>query len=186
MTMGEKILHMRKARGWSQEELAERMNVSRQAVSRWESGAAKPDADKIIGLCDLFGVSADYLLREDYAGEHPMASASRPVKKANIGRVLLQLYAVLSAVCLFVLKFMSSVNPKGYAKQVIRRSGDTVTQYIKTGVLTYVMYYNLEWLLVLLCAGLIVGLAMIWQGSPKLRERVMGVLKRGRELLLKK
>ena len=48
MTMGEKILNMRKARGWSQEELAERIGVTRQAVSRWESGAAKPDADKLI------------------------------------------------------------------------------------------------------------------------------------------
>lgn len=69
MTMGEKILNMRKARGWSQEELADRVGVTRQAVSRWESGSAKPDADKIIAICDLFGVSADYLLRDSYCGE---------------------------------------------------------------------------------------------------------------------
>ena len=62
MTIGEKILNLRKARGWSQEELAERIGVTRQAVSRWESDSAKPDADKIITVCDLFGVSADYLL----------------------------------------------------------------------------------------------------------------------------
>ena len=68
MTMGEKILNLRKARGWSQEELAERIGVTRQAVGRWESGAAKPDADKIIAVCDLFGVSADYLLRDHAAG----------------------------------------------------------------------------------------------------------------------
>lgn len=64
MTMGEKILGMRKARGWSQEELAERIGVSRQAVSRWEIDSAKPDADKIVAICDLFGVPADYLLRD--------------------------------------------------------------------------------------------------------------------------
>ena len=64
MTIGEKILNLRKARGWSQEELAEQIGVSRQAVSRWESDSAKPDADKIIAICDLFGVSADYLLRD--------------------------------------------------------------------------------------------------------------------------
>ena len=69
MTIGEKILNLRKARGWSQEELAERIGVTRQAVSRWESGSAKPDADKIIAICDLFGVSADYLLRDSYNGE---------------------------------------------------------------------------------------------------------------------
>lgn len=64
MTIGEKILNMRKARGWSQEDLAERVGVSRQAVSRWEADSAKPDADRIIAICDLFGVSADYLLRD--------------------------------------------------------------------------------------------------------------------------
>lgn len=69
MTIGEKILSLRKARGWSQEELADKIGVSRQAVSRWEADSAKPDADKIILICDLFGVSADYLLRENYAGE---------------------------------------------------------------------------------------------------------------------
>ena len=69
MTVGEKILNLRKARGWSQEELAEQVGVTRQAVSRWEAGTAKPDADKIIAICDLFGVSADYLLREKYEGE---------------------------------------------------------------------------------------------------------------------
>lgn len=62
MTLGQKLLNLRKARGWSQEELANQLNVSRQAVSRWESDSAKPDADNIIALCDLFGVTADYLL----------------------------------------------------------------------------------------------------------------------------
>lgn len=68
MTIGEKILNLRKARLWSQEELAERVGVTRQAVSRWESDAAKPDTDKVIAICDLFGVSADYLLRDQVSG----------------------------------------------------------------------------------------------------------------------
>ena len=78
MTMGEKILNLRKARGWSQEELAEHIGVTRQAVSRWESGAAKPDTDKVIAICDLFGVSADYLLRDQYYGE---SSSKQPEQK---------------------------------------------------------------------------------------------------------
>jgi len=87
MTMGEKILNMRKARGWNQEELADRVGVSRQAVSRWESGTAKPDADKIIAICDLFGVSADYLLgREDAvgAGDKEKAPEQTPVQMVYI------------------------------------------------------------------------------------------------------
>lgn len=77
MTLGQKLLHLRKARGWSQEELAGRLNVSRQAVSRWESDSAKPDADNIVSLCDLFGVTADYLLcrGEPSAPDSPQASA---------------------------------------------------------------------------------------------------------------
>ena len=185
MTMGEKILRMRKARGWSQEELAERMNVSRQAVSRWETGSAKPDADKIVGLCDLFGVSADYLLREDYQGERLALKPSKQQKWSG-GGVLLGLYAVLSASSLFALKFMSSIHPKAYSIYYLNGHGRMVERELPVGLLSYILHYNLEWMLVPICIGLIVGMVLIWRGSPILRERVAGVQKRGRELLHKK
>lgn len=73
MILAEKIVCMRKKYGWSQEELAEKVNVSRQSISKWESAQSIPDLDKILKLCDIFEVSADYLLRdeveEDVAGE---------------------------------------------------------------------------------------------------------------------
>lgn len=56
---------MRKKRGWSQEDLAERMQVSRQSVSKWESSASLPDIDKVVMLSRIFGVSTDYLLMEE-------------------------------------------------------------------------------------------------------------------------
>ena len=90
MTMGEKILNMRKARGWSQEELADRVGVTRQAVSRWESGSAKPDADKILAVCDLFGVSADYLLREQYGGE-PVGQVRQERQGTALGELFRQM-----------------------------------------------------------------------------------------------
>lgn len=65
MAISEKILNLRKERGLSQEAFAEMLGVSRQSVSRWESGAAVPDIDKIILLSELFGVSTDYLLKPD-------------------------------------------------------------------------------------------------------------------------
>ena len=66
MSLGDKIAELRRQRGWSQENLAERLGVTRQSVSKWESGASVPDLDKIIGLSELFGVTTDYLLgRED-------------------------------------------------------------------------------------------------------------------------
>ena len=65
MTFGEKLQALRKARGWSQEELATQVNVSRQALSKWESGASVPDTENVVALSRLFGVSTDYLLLEN-------------------------------------------------------------------------------------------------------------------------
>ncbi len=74
MTLGEKLQKLRKARGWTQEELAEKVGVSRQSLSKWESDGALPDTANVIGLADLFGVTTDYLLREPAP-----ADASAPV-----------------------------------------------------------------------------------------------------------
>ena len=65
MTFGEKLQELRKARGWSQEELAGQIHVSRQALSKWESGGAVPDTENIIALSRLFGVTTDYLLLDE-------------------------------------------------------------------------------------------------------------------------
>ena len=62
--LSEKIINLRKSRGWSQEELAERLNVSRQSVSKWESGISNPELDKVVAMSTLFGVSTDYLLKD--------------------------------------------------------------------------------------------------------------------------
>lgn len=63
MNIAERIQHLRKLKGLSQEELANAIGVSRQAVSKWESAQSTPDIEKIISLSDLFEVSTDYLLK---------------------------------------------------------------------------------------------------------------------------
>lgn len=65
MILAEKIMQLRKEQGWSQEELAVRLGVSRQSVSKWESMASLPDLDKILKMSELFGVSTDYLLKDE-------------------------------------------------------------------------------------------------------------------------
>lgn len=65
MILADKIIKLRKQRGWSQEQLAEMLNVSRQSVSKWEGGLSIPDLDKIIKMSSLFGVSTDYLLKDE-------------------------------------------------------------------------------------------------------------------------
>lgn len=69
MILSEKITYLRKKNGWSQEELAEKLNISRQSVSKWESGASIPDIDKIITMSGFFGVSTDYLLKDEIEKE---------------------------------------------------------------------------------------------------------------------
>ena len=63
MNLSGRILHLRKARGISQEGLADQLGVSRQAVSKWESEQSMPDLDKIISMSDYFAVTTDYLLK---------------------------------------------------------------------------------------------------------------------------
>lgn len=78
MTFGEKLQALRKARGWSQEELATQINVSRQALSKWESGASVPDTENVVALSRLFGVSTDYLLTgQPHAGDAAAMLRSR-------------------------------------------------------------------------------------------------------------
>lgn len=69
MTFSEKIINLRKAHGWSQEDFAEKLNVSRQAISRWENDSALPDALNILQISKLFGVTTDYLLNDDYTSD---------------------------------------------------------------------------------------------------------------------
>lgn len=65
MILADKIIDLRKRNGWSQEELAEMLSVSRQSVSKWEGAQSVPDMNKIIRLSEIFGVSTDYLLKEE-------------------------------------------------------------------------------------------------------------------------
>ena len=65
MILADKIIENRKKNGWSQEELADKLGVSRQSVSKWESAQAIPDMKKILQLSEVFGVSTDYLMKDE-------------------------------------------------------------------------------------------------------------------------
>ena len=74
MTFGEKLQSLRQRSGMSQDALAERLQVSRQAVSRWERDETMPETDKVVALADIFGVTTDYLLR-------PQPEQAKPEEK---------------------------------------------------------------------------------------------------------
>lgn len=75
MNVADRIQHLRKSRGLSQEELADAVGVSRQAVSKWESEQSVPDMDKIIALSDYFETTTDYLLK----GIEPAPRSGHPL-----------------------------------------------------------------------------------------------------------
>ena len=72
MIFADKLILLRKKAGWSQEELADQMDVTRQSVSKWEGAQSVPDLEKIIRLSELFGVSTDYLLKDEREEAEPM------------------------------------------------------------------------------------------------------------------
>ena len=89
MILADKIIKLRRQSGFSQEELAARLNVSRQSVSKWESGTSIPDLNKIIKLSEIFGVSTDYLLK----GQKDLALLE--FRKLCINKHYLEILAVL-------------------------------------------------------------------------------------------
>ncbi|MFV0467245.1 MAG: helix-turn-helix domain-containing protein [Lachnospiraceae bacterium] len=124
MILSEKISSLRKRNGWSQEDLAEMINVSRQSVSKWESGTSIPDLEKILVLSKIFEVSTDYLLKDDvdsftpqedkYEGREELCKVS--LEEANQYMDLTKMTAkrfalgamlyVLSPICLVLLAGM--------------------------------------------------------------------------------
>ncbi len=87
MILADKIIRLRKKNGWSQEELAEKMQVSRQAVSKWESAQTVPDLEKILMLGSLFEVTTDYLLKDEMEDEEfTDGNDDTPVKRITLAQ----------------------------------------------------------------------------------------------------
>lgn len=86
MNISEKLIQLRKSKGMSQEELAEKLEVSRQAISRWENGTALPDANNILALSKLYNVTTDYLLNDDYTSDEdlPKVKENNTILHSNL------------------------------------------------------------------------------------------------------
>lgn len=105
MTFGEKLLKLRKESALSQEELAEKLGVSRQAISRWENEGVLPDGLNLLGISKLFGVSTDYLLNDDYRSDGDIPAVRQTQHRLdgeNRRKSITQLLAGLHGVILLV------------------------------------------------------------------------------------
>ena len=88
MILADKIIDLRKKNGWSQEELGEQLGVSRQAVSKWESMQTVPDINKIIAMAEVFGVSTDYLLKDEMEEPEKKETKEKPIEKNTLKRIV--------------------------------------------------------------------------------------------------
>ncbi len=136
MTFSDKLIRLRKKAGWSQEDLADRMDVTRQSVSKWESGQSVPDLEKVVRISDLFGVSTDYLLKDDVddteirndygdgkkTDDVPAlkcvsmdeAAAFLSAKSVTSGRIAFATFlCIISPVCLIILAALSEIPEYG-------------------------------------------------------------------------
>ena len=127
MTIGQKLTTLRTASGLSQEDMAERLSVSRQSVSKWEMDQATPQLDKALLICQMFGISADRLLRDEIALEN---TNTQPVKnkyfgtdgfrgEANITLTSLQAYKVGRFLGWYYSSSLSGCTKAGYRPRIV-------------------------------------------------------------------
>ena len=117
MKLAEKLFELRKEKGWSQEKLAEQINVSRQSISKWESGQVLPEIEKIIELSKIFQVTTDYLLLDENSEKGSTAVTLeedkdkyyKEVKSYGLWQVL---YIFVSALAIFLFFAGSSFPAK--------------------------------------------------------------------------
>ena len=100
MILADKITALRKKAGWSQEELAEQLGVTRQSVSKWEGAQSVPDMDKVVQMSRLFGVTTDSLLKDELSEEEDYTRENK-AKSPVIGAVSGIYWLLVTAVYLF-------------------------------------------------------------------------------------
>ena len=161
MTFGEKLQKLRKARGWTQEELAQQAGVSRQSLSKWESDAALPDTANVVVLSDLFGVSTDYLLREAASGTTeatpvpaaPAAPSKRmPHTHLTVGCIMTVLGLILW-MPIFIMSVMEDHDLTVYA-------GGAPEHY--TGMQAFIRVHDIQFVYYAAIALLLVGLTTVF------------------------
>lgn len=174
MKLTDKLVKLRKTNGWSQEDLAEKLNVSRQTISRWESGTAQPDASNVLNLSKLFCVTADYLLNDEYDSDFdiPVVMQSKSDAKYKINKVIalcVGLFGLIGNFTVYVLSrsievMVPHINYENGHKMYHWRSNLTGHSYKY-----FIQEYDLEFLTVLFWILLVLGLVTAFVPKEKLK-----------------
>ena len=171
MTFGEKLTRLRKREGLSQEALAERLGVSRQAVSRWEQGTALPDAAKLLPCAKLFSVNVEWLL-DDARGWEDQAQSAEPAQETETRAahgdrpwyIAGGIVTGAGALGLVAMGILSAVFPA----VVSEAPAGVEWVHVYTGLAGFLKLHNVEWLFALWA---VVGLAGLWLlAQPSIRK----------------
>lgn len=113
MALSEKLYTLRRKSGLSQEQLAEQLNVSRQAISKWESGRSLPESDKLLAISQYFHVSLDFLMREDgEQSDSPADDKRETALQDGRGKMAIgMLFCIGGVVCLILWGIASLTSP---------------------------------------------------------------------------
>jgi len=134
--LGKKLLKLRKQKGLSQEEVAEKLNVTRQTVSKWETDQSTPDFDKIGPLCELYGISADELLldkkSDEIIEEVPTVDMQKNRSKKALGIGFGVILYFIAVVWIMISIPVLRINP------IVSSAGFLVICGVATGIIIYV------------------------------------------------
>ena len=134
MTIGERLLNLRKEKNLSQEELANVLDVSRQTISKWETDQTTPDFDKIVPLCEYFGITSDELL----SGKKDIIKAKEDDKKGKFARNIAVSVGLYILALVFIIFFAAFIE-----QEIIGVCLFFITIAIATGIIIYsAIYYS--------------------------------------------
>lgn len=173
MTFGEKLTRLRKREGLSQEALAERLGVSRQAVSRWEQSTALPDAAKLLPCAKLFSVNVEWLL-DDARNWEDQAQSAEPAQETETRAahgdrrwyIAGGIVTGAGALGLVVMGIFSAVFPAVVSETPV----GVEWVHVYTGLAGFLKLHGVEWLFALWAAVALAGLWLLAQPSIRRRE----------------
>ena len=173
MTFGEKLTRLRKREGLSQEALAEKLGVSRQAVSRWEQSTALPDAAKLLPCAKLFSVNVEWLL-DDARGWEDQAQSAEPAQETETRAahgdrrwyIAGGIVTGAGALGLVVMGILSAVFPAVVSETPV----GVEWVHVYTGLAGFLKLHGVEWLFALWAAVALAGLWLLAQPSIRRRE----------------
>lgn len=180
MRFAEKILKLRKERGWSQEEMAEKLNVTRQAISRWEMGTAQPDLNNLLQLSRLFSVSTDDLVNDSYESDRDLPAVQESRRESNqtarkvAGICVAAVCALGNSVIYILSRFIEVLVPYYRWNEELGKAERWFGEITGYSYKYFVQEHHLELLVAAFWLLTVAGLVLIcwdWSKFRRLRER---------------